>query len=302
MMYRYLVNSSKPHAAFDSLGKISLRLKKYAPDCIDLRARFDHPLVAVHYSPENKFLLDVELDKCLGLHSAAFSCSPASNHPFIRTLRAYAEGKCHDYSQSALFDFYASFQPQSAADVVGLSRESTHAAISNRPAFASALPWEHLSPEENEDFLRAICERDYIENGFKLTAAAGWKGWGPLSTEAGEAEFSRLLRVFKAIGTDGYQRHSALDGDIEGQILQHEDRYRILISRGQHRIAALAATGMSKAPVRFLPQVVSRSDAAFWPNVERGYYTVEQAQSVFDRIFHGHQPYQAASDVAKRIA
>lgn len=301
-MYHYLVNSTAPCAAFNALGKVSLRLKKYAPDCIDLRARTHNPLEAVFHSPEGKFLLDVELVRCLGLHSAAFICSPTSHHPFIRTLRAYSEGRCREYEQSALFEFYESFQPQSAADAVGLSRKSAHDAISNRPAFASALPWEHLSPHENEDFLRKICERDYIDNGFTLDAAAGWKGWGPVSNEAGEAEFSRLLRAFKAIATKGYQRHSALDGDIEGQVLKNGDEYRVLISRGQHRIAALAAMDISKAPIRLLPQAVSRSDVAFWPNVVRGYYTIDQARFVFDRIFNGQQPDQAASDIAKQSA
>lgn len=301
-MYHYLVNSSTSNAAFNALGKVSLKLKKYAPDCIDLRKSANTPLEAAFYSPESKFLLDVDLDKCLGLHAASFICSPTSRHPFIQTLRAYNEGKCREYVHSPLFDFYSSFQPRSAAEVVGLSGDIPQSAISNLPAFASALPWEPLSPEENESFMRAICERDYIDNGFSLDAAAGWKGWGPVSHEAGQAEFDRLLRVFKAIGTNGYQRHSALDGDIEGQVLKHAGDYKVLISRGQHRIAALAAINMSKAPIRLLPQVVSRSDVAVWPNVVRGYYTVEQAQSVFDRIFDGRQPGEAASEPAKQSA
>jgi hypothetical protein len=298
-MYHYLVNSSAPHAAFNALGRVSLRLKKYAPDCIDLRARSVHPLEAVFYSLDSKFLLDIDLEKCLGLHAAAYPCAADSAHPFIRTLRDHARGNCRSYDHSALSDFYASFQPQSAADVIGLPG---HALLSECTPFASALPWEHLTPAENETFLQAICTRDYIDNGFKLTAAAGWKGWGPISHEAGEAEFSRLLRVFKAIGTTGYQRHPALDGDIEGQIMKHDSDYRIMISRGQHRIAALAAIGMTKAPIRLLPQIISRSDAAFWPNVVRGYYTSEQALAVFDRIFHGRQPDRAAIDDTKQSA
>ncbi|MFU8864495.1 MAG: hypothetical protein ACNA7O_11305 [Rhodobacterales bacterium] len=301
-MYRYLVNSSTSNVAFNALGKVSLRLKKYAPDCVDLRESAYTPLEAAFYSPASKFLINVDLEKCLGLHAAAFICTSTSPHPFIQTLRAYAAGKCHDYVHSSLFEFYGSFQPRSAAEVVGLSYNSGHSAISHLPAFASALPWEPLTPEENETFLRGICERDYIDNGFTLDAAAGWKGWGPLSHEAGEAEFNRLVRVFKAIGTNGYQRHSALDGDIEGQVLKHDDDYKVFVSRGQHRIAALAAMDQTRAPIRVLPQAVSRSDAAVWPNVVRGYYTVEQAQSVFDRIFDGRQPNEAASAPAKQSA
>jgi hypothetical protein len=289
-MYRYLVKSHAPHWAFDLLGKISLRLRKYAPDCVDLRGLAENPLKASYLSPDQKFLFDVDLDQCLGLHSAAFGCSSTSAHPFIRTLQAFVNDGCDSYVNSQLKVFYDSFQPRSAAEAVGLSAGLSHPELVTRSPFASSLPWDFLTPAQNDTFLRAICARDYAENGFALTADAGWKVWGPISDEAGQAEFSRLLHIFNSVTRSGYQRHAALDGDIEGQVMTDGSVCRVLISRGQHRIAALAATGSKTAPVRLLPKMISRSEVAFWPNVDRGFYTMDQALSVFDRMFQGRQP------------
>lgn len=273
------------------LGGLSLRLRKYAPDCVDLRGLTDDPLKAAYLSPEQKFLLDIDLDKCLGLHAAAFSCSATGSHPFVRTLQAYAAGTCRDYAGSELQAFYQRFQPRSAALAVGLSDDDTHQELSARSPFASTLPWDFLSPEENETVLKAICKQDYVDNGFALTADAGWKAWGPVSNDAGEAEFARLLHIFESLKKSGYHRHSALDGDIEGQVLSDGTAYRVLISRGQHRIAALAAMGATSAPIRLLPKTIARSDVTLWPNVDRGFYSTEQALAVFDRVFQGRQPY-----------
>lgn len=289
-MYRYFVNAHTPHRAFQLLGNLSLRLRKYAPDCVDLRGATDCPLKASYLSPEQKFVFDVELDRCLGLHSAAFICSSESNHPFIQTLHAHADGDCDSYATSDLKRFYEAFQPGTAADVVGLSPDDTHPALSAASPFASSLPWDFLTPEENEQVLRATSARDYSDNGFQLSADAGWKVWGPVSDAAGEAEFSRLVSIFNSVRTSGYRRHDALDGDIEGQLMSLGSEYRVMISRGQHRIAALAAMGAKTAPVRLLPKIIARSEASLWPNVDRGFYTVEQAMAVFDRIFQGRQP------------
>lgn len=303
-MYRYFVNSHAPHKAFDLLGRLSLRLRKYAPDCADLRGVCDDPLRAAYLSPEQKFLCNVTVDKCLGLHAAAFNCSLTGDHPFIRSLQSYAKGECDHYANAPLKDFYQAFQPQSAAEVVGLAVDAAHPDLSARSPFASSLPWDFLTPEQNEQFLRAICARDYAENGFALTADAGWKVWGPVSDDAGQAEFSRLLHIFQSVRRSGYQRHPALDGDIEGQLMADGSEYRVLISRGQHRIAALAAMGAQTAPIRLLPKVISRSEVAFWPNVDRGFYTIDQALSVFDRIFQGRQPCAAggASGSDRKLA
>lgn len=289
-MYRFLVNAHTPHRVFGMLGKLSVRLQKYATGCDDLRAVTGNPLEAVYLSPERPFLVDVPLEKCLGLHGSAFPCTIDSAHPFIRTLVVHGESGVSSYENSPLEDFYLDWQPRCGADTVGLPPGEAHPELAARSPFAGALPWDHRTPEEHEAFWRAICEMDYRDNGFALEATDGWKVWGPMSPQAGEAELQRLLRIHASMRRSGYQRHAALDGDIEGQILRHGDDYRVLIARGQHRIAALAATGAPTAPLRLFPMTISRSDVESWPNVTRGFYSRAQALSVFDRMFAGRQP------------
>lgn len=295
-MYRFFVNSHAPHHVFDVLGKVSVRLQKYAAGCVDLRDATSDPFEARYLSSEKPFVIDVPLESCLGLHSAAFSCSMRGNHPFIRTLTA-CNASSSSYEGSPLEEFYRTWKPKCGADAVGLSAQDAHPELALRSPFAGVMPWDNKTPQEHELFWRGICKNDYQDHGFTLDSNDGWKCWGPMSQQAGNAEYQRLLRIYRSVGRSGYLRHPALDGDIEGHILQHEEDFRVLVGRGQHRIAALAAAGEASAPIRLFPVVVSRGDVDKWPNVVRGYYTRNQALQVFDRMFDARQPFpQTALD------
>lgn len=295
-MYRFLVNTHTPPRIFSILGRVSVRLQKYAAGCIDLRDVTTDPLVARYLSSEKPFLIDVPLDRCLGLHSGSFSCSINSNHPFIRTLLSY-DASSSSYNGSPLEEFYQLWKPQCGAEAVGLSMQETHPELALGSPFACAMPWDNKTPKEHEVFWRGICRNDYQDHGFHLDASDGWKCWGPMSQQAGHAEFQRLVHIYQSVSRSGYHRHSALDGDIEGQILQHGEESRVLVGRGQHRIAAMAAAGEASVPIRLFPMTVSRGDVESWPNVVRGYYTSNQALQVFDRMFAGQQPFTQKAPV-----
>ena len=273
------------------MARLMQRMWRHVPRCRDLRGLAADAWQAVHLSPDRPFVIEVEIGDCLGLGPTAFRCDAGGGHPFVDTLQGIADGQVTAYDRSPLADYYARWQPATAAEVLGITDTGGWRRL---PPLASPLPWDHLEPAAHLALWTEICERDYRVNGFDLTVATGWKGWGPIAPVAGEAEFERLRRIFEAIRRAGYQRHAAHDGDIMGQVLCDGPRLRYLLGPGQHRIAALAVLGHQTAPLRLDPHFIRRSDAELWPNVRRGYYTAAEARALFDRIFAGRQPWEVA--------
>lgn len=275
--------------------RIMRHLWRHVPRCRDLRGIARDAWEAVYECPDSPFVLDVPLKDCLGLGPTALPCDPTGGHPFIDTLVALRAGRIAGYAGSPLEAYYTRWQPATAGAVLGLPHVLPWASL---PPLACALPWDSLDPATHLRFWTDICQRDYRMNGFALTIQAGWKGWGPLTAAAGEAEFLRLQRALVSIGSRGYRRHGAHDGDITAQALcDARGRLRFLLGPGQHRIAALAALGADHVPVRIDPHFIRREDAPHWPNVRRGHYSPDQALQVFDRIFAGRPPWQGTGPV-----
>jgi hypothetical protein len=90
---------------------------------------------------------------------------------------------------------------------------------------------------------------------------------------------------------EGFRRSVGRDGDVGGQLIIDEDRWRVLISPGQHRVVAAAVLGLSHVPVRIGSSggafPCRRLDVTSWPQVRRGLFTTRAALAVFDRAFEG---------------
>lgn len=274
------------------LAWLSNRFRHHVETCTDLRGVTSDPMHAAYLWPESPFLIDIACPDCLGLHSVAFPMSPRGPNPFVQTVRAIENG-CTSYAASPLRDYYARFQPATAAAAIGVPASLAHPELL-RPASAATLPWDFRSPSEAQTFWTKVCAHDYRQYGFNLSFSDGWKAWGPASDAAGTAEFTRLVQVYRSIKTRGYCRHPAHDGDIQGLILRQGDLTRIHLTAGQHRAAVLVALGHKTLPVRLTASIINRSDVAHWPNVRRGIFSEPLALSVFDRIFAGRQPFGQA--------
>lgn len=269
------------------MSVLTRRLWRHLPRAVDMRGLAADAWDAVHASPDRPFVIDVPLSDCLGLMPAAFRCDRLGGHPFVETLRGVIDGRVTGYAGSPLEAFYQSWQPASAAEVLGVTGAS---ALRWLPPLASPLPWDSLTPDAHLRLWSDIAARDYRDSGFDLSPEAGWKGWGPMRQDAGEAEFARLRRAMAAIRRHGYHRHAAYDGDIAAQVLCRGDKLRFALGPGQHRVAALSALGHEDIPLRCDPHFIRREDAPRWPNVRRGLYTQDQAVAVFDRIFAAARP------------
>lgn len=273
-----------------ALNHVGLRVARSSL-AVDLRATTDDPLEAVFWAEGRPYVINVPIDHCRNLHSAAFSCSTNAGNPFISTLLEYRCGTCSRYGASPLRRYLDNWQPMNAAEALGLDSSEARSELVNSPALGCVLPWETRNPAQQALYVSSIIAADYRDHGFALDARHGWKVWGPISGPAGEAEFARLVRIYESIKSTGYKRSSGEDGDITGVALYRETEFRVIVGRGQHRIAALSSLAYRSVPVRIFPIPIHRSQVERWPNVRAGLFTVKQALGIFDRMFEARQPF-----------
>lgn len=237
---------------------------------------------------DTPFLLEVPTNDCRGLRGFAFPCTLDSGHPFITALQVYQETKDTKKVEDHLAYYYEAVQPTTAGELLGLSPKQTKSPFALSP-LCYDYPWDGAPRASlHKRRVRFIVE-EAVTHGAQNTFQ-GWHHFGPLHKERIILEAARLIDVYQKIGDFGYRRDDAKDGDIAGVALHWGGGNRILIKRGHHRIAALAAHGHTKVTVRFDAPYVDRDDAPGWPGVCDEGYTLTQALSVFDRIFDGRQP------------
>lgn len=282
-----------------TLERFGLRLMWTSNVVIDLREVAQEPIEACYRSHGKSFLFDVPLERCRILSASAFSCARDSGNPFIDTLRLHAAGQSDRFTGSPLEAYYQSWQPRSAAEVLGLD-ESAGGPLACAPPLGFTFPWSALGIDESLAHWESIIEADNREHGLKSTASLGWKAWGPVDASVGEMEFRRLLAVYDSIAANGYKRNASWGGDVGGLALVNEaSDFRVLVSAGHHRVAAVAALDYQTVPIRFVNALIRRSEISYWPGVRSGLFSRTQAEAVFDRIFEGCQPsgYSSAQSI-----
>jgi len=211
--------------------------------------------------------------------------------PFVEDIRNYFDNypRVPDFKNSSLSVFYQVWQPENAAEYLGIA---SHSSVSSRlvsvPPSGCVLPWEWDSPEE-------ISKRANI-------GAEGQQECGPVSEEQAYSEFLRFMDVAKSIYDKGYQRTTgSMDGDIAGTVLISGSEFRVMITEGCHRYAVLEALNYPSIPIclRRWPLLVRREDVMSWPNVAGGLFSSELALSIFDRVFAGKQQPEYLSSIKK---
>ncbi|WP_006746542.1 hypothetical protein [Thioalkalivibrio paradoxus] len=264
---------------------------------VELRGGEVHPLEAYYRANGRNVVIDVPLGRMRGMGASAFPCHKDSNHPYIRTLIEYECGHVR-YAGSALERFYAQFRPANAAEYLGCAPRGSGYASMNAP-YEAVLPWEHTDPAARAMSIRRTLLK---EQRSRLKSRAidldDWHLFGPMSADAGEYAWKRLVGVFQSIQASGYKRSGRFDGDIQGLVLL-DDRYPdnqrwcLYVTGGHHRSAVLGALGHETAPVRFRrnrPPIIVRSHAPHWPQVVDGMISLESALCIFDRIMEGRSP------------
>lgn len=149
------------------------------------------------------------------------------------------------------------------------------------------MPWARNSPEERAATTRTFVKADNEKAGHPgVGIEEGCKYFGPVSSRKGRIEYESLCRTFESIKFDGFKRDSGFDGDIGGFLLRRDEDYRLVVSYGHHRLAAVAALEYETIPAKIVhPVVVFRRDAPHWSQVKRGAWTQDEAVRCFDLLF-----------------
>lgn len=264
----------------------------------DMRAITEDPVEALYRSGGRPVLVDIPLDRLRGLGNLAFPCVRGAGHPLIETAAAYLRGDCSGYAGSPLERFSRAWAPPSAAAAMGLLGLDASHELSRIPAYASVSisPWGSVEPSEAASRRAMLSRLENRHHGANLTVDEGSLISGSLSIAKGKLEYDRVIRIVDSIGEGDYLRSDEPDGDIKGLILLRGNGWAVHVIQGQHRAAALAALGRTRAPVRLCDtwwqkiNAVRRAEVDSWPNVGNGLFTREQALEIFDRIFEGKQP------------
>ena len=272
------------------LSRSGLRVVRATKVIRDVRGQTEDPREAVYRAGLAAFVLDIELAHMRIVPGAAFACTAGCGNPFVETLVGYRDGHVAQYEGSPLEAFYRAWRPRNAAEVLGIATHSTTSRLSDVQPLGFVFPWNDWPPEVAIQRWTSFIEKDNKQFGTKGHSSLGWKAWGPVDRRIGEQEFARLTMVFDSISRRGYERHHGSDGDIKGLVLEKHGEFRVLVTAGHHRAAALAAAKTAVAPVRIDNPIVRFADSRFWPNVRTGLFTHTEAIAVFNRLFDARQP------------
>jgi hypothetical protein len=250
------------------------------------------PIEGFYRYNDQKYLCDTYLDSIISGGFNAFDFSSNNLDPFSLTVQLYSKGECKHYQGSPLEHFYNSWQPQTLAQVAGLPTPQENHLLSTFPENAPPFPWDTGSVGSQ----RAVRLKKLPQHKVRLanTPPRGFFYYGPADVAFGEATFNRLVTIYESINRYGYQPNKYGDY-IKARVLMKENKYKVFVRSGKHRIAVLRGMEYKKVPILYgssqnTPSIVRREDSFFWANVISGFYSETEALQIFDRIFNGVAP------------
>lgn len=258
------------------------------PQLIDLRSRGNHPFLLGYFSQPLPILVDVPIGWGRGLRVCPLGS--ATEHPFVRALVAgvSSEAEPRKAIQNELLEYYRAVQPRNAANWLDLDAVDAPG-LSDQPPWALSMPWDVRAPAEWREFREQFALQENRAAGMEMTIDAGWHFWGPVNDHKLAIETERLLRLLESLRSHGYRRHDRIDGDVRAVVLRKGSDWRWQVAGGEHRAAGAAALGIERVPVRVL-QLVDQEDAALWPGVAAGVFTLSGALRAFNSVFEGRVP------------
>jgi len=254
-----------------------------------------HPLEAAYLAEQRPVLLRVPLEKSLTFGLSAFVPTVHGISPFVHALREWGSGEVESYADSLLKTFYERYQPATAADMYGIEDAEGHM-FSTLPPASAPLPWRTHPPAELAMLRMKQIAKDNRDHGIRLDASAGDPFFGPVSSRKGQLEYGRLTGVYESIRSVGFKVDPSGLLNIRVVALVDGEIWRwLVVSAGQHRLAALAALGYEEAIVQLqindgLGGVILKEHCAQFPLVRKGVVDAPQMRRLFERLLQGKSP------------
>lgn len=252
---------------------------------LDLRKTTDNPIDALYLAKNRPFVINAEIDKCRSFFYAGYTYSNKYPNPAVQFLLDYKEKNKQDYKDSSLEHYSSTWQPQTAAQVLGFVGNG-NSKIHGLPKTQFVYPWEAINPEIRELRLKIVEFVYYDQQSKKKKSIKSEKLFGPSNAFVLKNEAHRLISVYRSIIKNGYIRNNSNYGDIHCYVLVDGKNYVFLINGGTHRMAAVSALGYKNVPIR-VAQIIRKEDASCWPHVKNGLFSYNEAMYIFDRIIDG---------------
>lgn len=236
-------------------------------------------------------MIDVPVERCRCFGPIAFKLINNSSHPYFMTAIEYLKGKSKEYDSSPLKSYYILVQPKNVAELLDIDVDVEKDILNFKKInpLGYRLPWQG-SPSLEELSIKSkmyIMESKII--GYDFNIDDGIDLYGPVSERRGNFELSRIYRLINSISMNGYCccKYDLVTGDV----LYNNNDYVVLIRRGQHRSAVLAAMNYKSVSVKIrLENIICRSHMVDWKGVKAKSFSGEQSLKLFDRIYQGKQP------------
>jgi hypothetical protein len=260
---------------------------------IELRYGTNHPCSLLYSEIYNNALLTGKLAE--GRSQPGFSLKGKS--PFVLAAKSailygIEREDVVNTIEKVLFEYYETVRPKSATEWLGLDISPGNK-LAQSPPWAAVFPWRARTLESYQQAyeMAALKENNIVQTSTApLDITKGWLFCGPCSSEKIRIEALRINYVLKQISKEGFRRSNQPEGDVKATALvDNSDRWRWLITAGNHRASAASALGYDEIPIR-VNLVIRRGDVKFWPNVVNGLYTEAQALKIFDQYFDAVTP------------
>ncbi|WP_249977491.1 hypothetical protein [Vreelandella olivaria] len=255
---------------------------------VDLTQTCNHPLSFRYSEIFNAALINATPH--LGRISPGWTLN--HNAPFYEAVALLAFDDTYEEKltklKKSLSIFYEKFQPRNSLEWFNVSLKSSQLNVT--PPWGSVLPWRARSSESYQTAITEAILKENLREGFSEGIESGWPMCGPMCSTKKAVEAKRLLDLVISIETRGYIRNNGPDGDIKATALIDKDEksWKWLVTSGYHRACVLAALKYQSIPIR-INNIIHVNHVHFWPHVQDGLYTAEEAEQVFFSIFEGRE-------------
>jgi hypothetical protein len=243
------------------------------------------------------FVLPISKGRALPVHSF----NKNGYHPFVNAAKKalkVPKKKRYCVIKEYLSEYYSKFVPITAGHLMSSTKKSK---LYKFPTWAIMMPWQRANIYKHSMNVRNNVRIENKENKENIGIDSGWAWTGPVAENKLSIESKRLNIVLDSILTKGYVTHNGKDGHILGTILIKDNNSWVWQSvTGQHRTSVLAALEFSNVKVK-VRMFVRRDEVECWPQVVNGFYTINEAIDIFDKVFDGYPSENEFNKVSKSL-
>ena len=268
--------------------------------------------------------LVVKTSSCVTPFLLPFSDTEKNWNPFVATLKQYESNQALRYEDSILKNFYDSYPRDNLQQAFLLpTKKELKPLWGLKPFSAFPMPW--TKPEayarilltnkiiryqdqafptnaqniaETTKMVFDLCANrplstwvpNYSPQNFGNTNRPIFFEYGPIPESHGEALFRKLVGVYESVRTIGYLPGLFPNGGFSGTLLLTQGKYRFVVESGLFLLTALAALGFDEITASVSSDsygIIDGENLPHLPFVEKGVYSVETAQILFDQAFLG---------------